>query len=234
VNADTEFPDALVIGMQAAVPLHIMEVRGLPFRERHRLARDAATVVASQGDTLMYGSGTARFGHGTKEQLRHQAHGSAKAEACATCEQGKDSARCCMRRFRDTCRVCLTGQPHYSAGEVFNHLARGVAILACQPGGVTFAGLHWCAYPHPCCPRLHTARRPGCCTCTSGCLLVTPCETPPPDSQCNDGCPFCANGCLAASDGQACCTTTPPPPEQDPPLSDHRPVERVIVAGDAL
>jgi hypothetical protein len=26
----------------------------------------------------------------------------------------------------------------------FNHLATGLAALAYQPGGVTFAGLHWC------------------------------------------------------------------------------------------
>lgn len=31
------------------------------------------------------------------------------------------------------------------AAEVFNHLARALAALAFAPGGVTFAGLHWCA-----------------------------------------------------------------------------------------
>lgn len=30
------------------------------------------------------------------------------------------------------------------AAEVFNHLARGLAATAFQPGGVTFAGVHWC------------------------------------------------------------------------------------------
>ena len=35
------------------------------------------------------------------------------------------------------------------AAEVFNHLARGLAALAHAPGGVTFAGLHWCTDPHP-------------------------------------------------------------------------------------
>ena len=34
------------------------------------------------------------------------------------------------------------------AAEVFNHLARGLAALAYAPGGVLFAGLHWCA-EHP-------------------------------------------------------------------------------------
>jgi hypothetical protein len=36
------------------------------------------------------------------------------------------------------------GQP----GQVFNHLARGIAALAFHPGGVTFAGRHWCALQH--------------------------------------------------------------------------------------
>lgn len=31
------------------------------------------------------------------------------------------------------------------AADVFNHLARGVAAAAYTPGGVTFAGIHWCA-----------------------------------------------------------------------------------------
>lgn len=33
--------------------------------------------------------------------------------------------------------------------KAFNSLAQGLAILAYQPGGVTFAGLHWCADLHP-------------------------------------------------------------------------------------
>lgn len=31
-----------------------------------------------------------------------------------------------------------------AAANVFNHLARGLAALSFQPGGVTFAGEHWC------------------------------------------------------------------------------------------
>jgi hypothetical protein len=30
------------------------------------------------------------------------------------------------------------------AAQVFNHLARGLAAAAHQPGGITFAGEHWC------------------------------------------------------------------------------------------
>jgi len=34
------------------------------------------------------------------------------------------------------------------AALAFNSLARGLATLAYEPGGVTFAGLHWCVDPH--------------------------------------------------------------------------------------
>ncbi|MEU0081392.1 hypothetical protein ABZY58_26120 [Micromonospora tulbaghiae] len=30
------------------------------------------------------------------------------------------------------------------AADVFNHLARGIAAAAFAPGGITFAGEHWC------------------------------------------------------------------------------------------
>jgi hypothetical protein len=33
-------------------------------------------------------------------------------------------------------------------GQTFNHLARGLAALAFHPGGVRFAGRHWCAIEH--------------------------------------------------------------------------------------
>lgn len=82
--------DTLAISLEAAVPLHLMEVRELPFEARHKLAMEASDAIASRGDVLMYG--------------------------------GKKGA----------------------AAEVFNQLARGLAVLACQPGGVTFAGMHWC------------------------------------------------------------------------------------------
>lgn len=36
------------------------------------------------------------------------------------------------------------------AAEVFNSLARGLAALSLQPGGVTFAGMHWCQNHEQC------------------------------------------------------------------------------------
>jgi hypothetical protein len=220
----TGFADdyALLEVLQAAVPLWILQVRGLPDWERQHLARESASVVASQGDTLMFGSGT-RFGGGTKERLKHEAHRLVKTSECASCPSAPKRITCCGKRFSHGCRVCVRGEPTYSAGEVFNFLARGLAVAACQPGGVTFADLHWCVWPHPYCPRVRTVRRPACCTCTDACLLVTACSSPPEGSECTDGCPWCRNGCVAST-GQECCTPAPPPPpQQEPPPGGWRP-----------
>jgi hypothetical protein len=222
---------ALTEGLRAAVPLFILQVRDLPFWERQRLAASSALVVASQGDTLQYGSQGTRFGDGAREMRRHEAHGDAKAEQCSGCPRAEDSAHCCLRRFRDACGVCLRGQPTYSAGEVFNFLARGLAVLACQPGGITWAGLHWCAYRHPCCPSMRSGRRPCCCTCTDACLLVAPCTVPPPGSVCAGGCTFCANGCAAATTAQACCTAASRPEREDEMALRSK---RLPVTGDVL
>lgn len=80
----------LVETLRVAVPLHINALRNWTPRQRQGFAREAAQVVAHQGDVLMFG--------------------------------GKKGA----------------------AANVFNHLARGLAAAAYLPGGVTFAGQHWC------------------------------------------------------------------------------------------
>ena len=86
---------ALICGLQATVPLLILELAALRPAEREAVRRgwasDAATEVGSKGDVLQYGS---------------------------------------RRRGK--------------AAQVFNHLARGLAASAFQPGGITFAGQHWC------------------------------------------------------------------------------------------
>jgi hypothetical protein len=46
--------DLLKISLSAAVPLWIAELKGLPWKDVSRMAGEAATIVASQGDTLMY------------------------------------------------------------------------------------------------------------------------------------------------------------------------------------
>lgn len=88
--------DVLPISLDAAVPLHIAELRTASQDDRARIARDSADTVASQGDVLQYG--------GT---------------GCA---------------------------------QAFNALARGLAAAAYQPGGITYAGRHWCT-DHAACQR---------------------------------------------------------------------------------
>jgi len=97
---DDGFPAALLIGLQAAVPLHILDSWHLSDEERQAAANEHATVVACHGDDLIYGG-----------------------------------------------RQCAPS---------FNALARGLALLAHQPGGVDFAGQHWCTQPHDGCPNKRT------------------------------------------------------------------------------
>ncbi|GAA3417666.1 hypothetical protein [Streptosporangium vulgare] len=42
-------------------------------------------------------------------------------------------------------------------GRVTATIARSLAVLAYQPGGVTWAGGHWCTAPHEGCPRRRAA-----------------------------------------------------------------------------
>lgn len=89
--------DTLAITLLAAVPLHILQLRGYDAQQRIAIAHQCADIVAAHGDDLQYG--------GTH------------------------------------CRTA------------FNALARGLAVAAYQPGGVTFADLHWCTAAHLGCPR---------------------------------------------------------------------------------
>ena len=47
----------LAITLEAAVPLRIIELRGVPDSERLRLARLAADHIAAQGDNILFRSG---------------------------------------------------------------------------------------------------------------------------------------------------------------------------------
>jgi hypothetical protein len=40
-------------------------------------------------------------------------------------------------------------------GQALTALAGGIAAGALQPGGITWAGRHWCTRPHPNCTRPH-------------------------------------------------------------------------------
>jgi hypothetical protein len=41
------------------------------------------------------------------------------------------------------------GESRRRTREAFNALAKGLAALAHQPGGVEFRGVHWCVWDHP-------------------------------------------------------------------------------------
>ncbi|WP_329242829.1 hypothetical protein OG417_44810 [Actinoallomurus sp. NBC_01490] len=85
---------------------------------------------------------------------------------------------------------------------VLSALARGIAALAYQPGGITTLGIHACAHPHPQCPASTT--RPPCCTCDP-----RACTANLTDGTCTNqaACAWCINGCPAADHpAQLCCS----------------------------
>jgi hypothetical protein len=45
--------------------------------------------------------------------------------------------------------------------DVRDAITRGLAILACRPGGAAFGGMHWCRSPHEDCPGRGTLSLPG-------------------------------------------------------------------------
>lgn len=183
----------LMTALEAAVPLLIMRLRTEPFEVRQRIGAEAGHVLAAQADTMMYGSGRVRYGDGATDLRKHNGH-----------------VRPVTREVHDGCGTCRNGHPDYSAGEVFNFLARALAVGACQPGGVTFCGLHWCARRHPSCGNARGKPAPVCCTCGGGCPLAAGGA-----GECPAGsCPWCRNGCT-----EDCHHPALVPPFQDEPPS---------------
>lgn len=125
-----------------AVPFHMPGAARMTLRERGRIARKAAAAAGHQGDSLMFGTGV-KPGTAAREAERHRLHAF----------RVNDANRMEYGRTRG---ICLRGQPSYTAGGLFDLLARGLACAAIEPGGVSFAGRHWCAAPHDGCP--HRAR----------------------------------------------------------------------------
>jgi hypothetical protein len=46
---------------------------------------------------------------------------------------------------------------HRTRGKVLAAMAQGLALGAMQPGGVTWAGAHWCTAAHDACPNARAA-----------------------------------------------------------------------------
>ena len=62
----------------------------------------------------------------------------------ATVEQRQQIALAASQVIAHQGDVLMFGGKKGAAANAFNHLARGLAAAAYQPGGVDFAGLHWC------------------------------------------------------------------------------------------
>jgi hypothetical protein len=59
-------------------------------------------------------------------------------------------ARRCGAMVAERGDVLMFGGKAGKAAEVFNALAEGIAAAAYQPGGITFAGRHWCTDHRQC------------------------------------------------------------------------------------
>lgn len=69
-----------------------------------------------------------------------------------TPEQRVAIARRCKQEVASHGDTLMFGGKKGEAARVFNALAEGLAVAAYQPGGVTFAGQHWCT-DHEACER---------------------------------------------------------------------------------
>ena len=74
-----------------------------------------------------------------------RARGCSPAELAAMAEESS-------RVLAGSGGVLQRGGQVADAARVLSHLARGIAITAFGPDGITFAGMHWCAHGHPGCP----------------------------------------------------------------------------------
>lgn len=137
--ADTGLADAL----SGLVPLCQFEVAKWTEDQRTEFCREAGAVIACQGDTLQFGSGSRRRDNGAR-RLREHLQRAGRHQKCA--EPG--------------CWCNKTGQPEYSRAELLTMLARALACAAYQPGGITVAGSHWCT-DHAACEAAKTAARGG-------------------------------------------------------------------------
>lgn len=147
--ADDPANDSLIITLELAVPLRMLELAGMSEARRERTraswAQESASSVGHQGDALIFGNPTKARRHGR----------------CATCggdiSQDREgwyhiAAEGRVLTCPDGRKPKLVGDPEAGTAAAFNALARGLAALAWQPGGVTFMGAHWCALGCDACP----------------------------------------------------------------------------------
>lgn len=112
--------DRLLVGLEAAMPLWLDELKTLPTMERGRRARRWADEAARE-------VATGRIRRGPN------------------------------------------GRQRGGTAHVFNLLARGLAAISLQPGGITVFGRTWCARHHPTgLARFPGERDTGCELCVTG------------------------------------------------------------------
>lgn len=116
--------------LETTVPMWVVEVSRWP---AERLARESAAA----GDLVA---------HGADVLFRAAAPRGKAATAPAGTLHGQPGTR-----SRAAAGATASPSPP-CAGEILNAIARGLAIGALQPGGVTWLGLHWCTAPHGACP----------------------------------------------------------------------------------
>ena len=160
--ADNRANVALLVALDAAVPLWMLELarmpRGQRDHDRQVWARQAAGIVASRGDQLMYATKRRRPTTGTCLHCGQTIRPDDRYQSTWIHDGDARGVRCdpdALAKWR-----AKTTAPHGSVAEpvddgggtadTFNHLARGLAALAYQPGGVDFAGRHWCADHRAC------------------------------------------------------------------------------------
>lgn len=117
-------PDVLLACLDVAVPLHLFKARSDGGAALRAGAHEDADIIACGYDVLVRADSGWR--KGDKDPAPHQ----------LTKEQA--DAGVLARSYRPA--------------ELFNAVARGVAVGALQPGGVTLLGRHWCTDPHKGCP----------------------------------------------------------------------------------
>lgn len=120
---------ALDAALEFAVAFHIEDLRGKSPEELREIAREGGEAAAFQGDVMLFGGAT-KWGHGARQKAKHEEH------AHLVTEENREE-------WGRKCRVCLTGAPQYSPGELFNLFVRGIAAAAYAPGGITFRSMHW-------------------------------------------------------------------------------------------
>ena len=123
--ADDERARRLLPFLQAAVPMWAARMAAWTPERRQHEAMACGDIIAHGADVL--------FRPGKPSLGRRAATRS--APTALTWDRGRGGA---IREWRPA--------------EIFNAIAKGLAIGALQPGGVTWLGQHWCTAPHGECP----------------------------------------------------------------------------------